>query len=114
VTDTAETRVEPRSDGKRAAAGSTVLAFVIAPLATVPATAVLLVIAYLLGLGSFNGAPPLTSAISRHRSGMAVSDGGGRDDVWRPCASGAPARWPDGGGPPLNLARLGDDRSSFP
>ena len=59
MTVTPETRVEPRSDGKSAAAGSTVLAFVIAPLATVPATAVLLVIAYLLGLGSFNGAPPL-------------------------------------------------------
>jgi hypothetical protein len=38
--------------------GSTLLAFVIAPLATIPAIAILLVIAYLLGLGSFRGAPP--------------------------------------------------------
>lgn len=49
----------PSSEGPGSAAGSTVRAFVVAPLATVPATAILLVIAYLLGLGSFRGAPPL-------------------------------------------------------
>lgn len=57
----------PGSDGESPAAGSTVLAFVIAPLATVPATAILLVTAYLLGLGSFDGAPPrfvLTSLVT--------------------------------------------------
>jgi hypothetical protein len=49
----------PGSDDRGPAVGSTVRAFVIAPLATVPAAAILLVTAYLLGLGSFRGAPPL-------------------------------------------------------
>lgn len=57
----------PRSDDQGPAAGSTARAFVIAPLATVPATAILLVIAHLLGLGGFRGAPPrfvLTSLLT--------------------------------------------------
>jgi len=51
--------VEATSGDNRPTTRSTLLAFLLAPLATVPATAALLTVACALGLGSFKDAPPV-------------------------------------------------------
>lgn len=48
-----------RGEDRGPTAGSTVLAFLIAPLVTVPVTAILLLSAWLLGLGALGDAAPL-------------------------------------------------------